>query len=214
MDKDLAKLRSSYDLVSQEYADRIYAELEHKPLDRKLLDRFAALMQGAGMVCDMGCGPGQIARYLSDRGVSVVGVDLSSVMIQTAQKLNPDIEFRQGNMMALDIENGAWAGIAAFYSIIHIPRPLAVPALKELNRVLQPSGLLLMSFHRGSGVVHKDEWWGKPVDVDAFFFEREEMEQYMISAGFEIEEVIERPPYEGVEYDSHRVYILGRKPAS
>ena len=51
MDKDLAKLRSSYDLVSQEYADRIYAELEHKPLDRKLLDRFAALMQGALGVC-------------------------------------------------------------------------------------------------------------------------------------------------------------------
>jgi len=214
MDKDLAKLRSSYDLVSQEYADRIYAELEHKPLDRKLLDRFAALMQGAGLVCDMGCGPGQIARYLSDRGVSVVGVDLSSGMIQIAQKLNPDIEFRQGNMMALDIEDEAWAGIAAFYSIIHIPRPLAVLALKELSRVLRPSGLLLMSFHRGSGVVHKDEWWGKPVDVDAFFFEREEMEQYMISAGFEIEEVIERPPYEGVEYDSHRVYILARKPAS
>ena len=214
MDKDLAKLRSSYDLVSQEYADRIYAELEHKPLDRKLLDRFAALMQGAGLVCDMGCGPGQIARYLSDRGVSVVGVDLSSGMIQIAQKLNPDIEFRQGNMMALDIEDEAWAGIAAFYSIIHIPRQLAVLALKELSRVLRPSGLLLMSFHRGSGVVHKDEWWGKPVDVDAFFFEREEMEQYMISAGFEIEEVIERPPYEGVEYDSHRVYILARKPAS
>jgi hypothetical protein len=29
-----------YDLLADEYARRIYGELEHKPLDRELLDRF------------------------------------------------------------------------------------------------------------------------------------------------------------------------------
>jgi len=213
MDHDFAELQRSYDEVSEEYADRIFTELEFKPLYRELLNRFAANMKGRGVACDMGCGPGQVARYLHDRGVRVVGVDLSPGMIEVARRLNPGIEFFRDNLMSLDVGNDAWAGIAAFYCIIHIPRPLVVSALNELRRVLQPGGLLLISFHKGDGVVHKDEWWGKPVNFDAFFFERHEMEAYLASANFEIEEVIERPPYEGVEYDSHRVYIFARKPA-
>src|SRR5262249_19239869 len=122
MDQALANLGRSYDDVSEEYADRIFTELEHKPLDRELLDRFAARIQRGGVVCDLGCGPGQIARYLHDRGVSVVGVDLSPGMIQVARRLNPGIEFFQDNMMSLRVADDAWAGIAAFYSIIHIPR--------------------------------------------------------------------------------------------
>jgi len=145
--------------------------------------------------------------------VSVVGVDLSPGMIEVARRLNPGIEFFQDNMMSLQVADDSWVGIAAFYSIIHIPRSMVVGALKELRRVLRPGGLLLISFHKGDRVIHTDEWWGKPVDVDAFFFERHEMEGYLVSAAFEIEEVTERAPYESVEFESHRVYILARKPA-
>jgi hypothetical protein len=35
-------IRESYDRVADEYARKIFNELEHKPLDRALLDRFAA----------------------------------------------------------------------------------------------------------------------------------------------------------------------------
>lgn len=34
--------QSSYDRVAGEYARHIFDELQHKPLDRELLDRFAA----------------------------------------------------------------------------------------------------------------------------------------------------------------------------
>ena len=53
----------------------IVRRVEHKPMDRKLLDQFADRVRDAGMVCDLGCGPGQIARYLHDRGITVCGVD-------------------------------------------------------------------------------------------------------------------------------------------
>ena len=38
------------------------------------------------------------------------------------------------------------------------------------------------------------------------------MEGYLKSAGFEIEEIIERDPYENVEHQSRRGYIFARKP--
>jgi hypothetical protein len=54
-----------YDQVADEYARRISGELQHKPFDRELLNRFAAAVTGRGEVCDMGGGPGHIARYPS-----------------------------------------------------------------------------------------------------------------------------------------------------
>ena len=57
-------IQNSYDTVAREYADEIYGELANKPFDREVLNRFADRAQGRGPVCDLGCGPGQIARYL------------------------------------------------------------------------------------------------------------------------------------------------------
>jgi len=55
-------IRESYDRLADEYARRIFNELQHKSLDRELLDRFAAEIGGSSEVCDMGCGPGHVAR--------------------------------------------------------------------------------------------------------------------------------------------------------
>jgi SAM-dependent methyltransferase len=211
-EQKLAGLQTTYDLVADEYVQRIYHELDHKPLDRQLLDRFAASLQGLGPVCDLGCGPGHVARYLQEHGADVFGVDLSPGMVERAQKLNPGIEFKCGNMLALDFADETWAGIAAFYSIIHIPRQDVVTALREMKRVLRPNGMLLLAFHRGEETIHLDEWWGQKVTIDTFFFRSDEMQGYLKSAGFAIDEVIERPPYENVEYASQRTYIFARKP--
>ena len=111
-----------------------------------------------------------MARYLAERGVKVCGIDLSPAMVERAQQLNPGIEFTQGNMLALDVKDEAFAGIVAFYSIIHIPREQVVIALREFKRVLRHGGWLLLAFHIGEGVKHLDEWWGYAVSVDTFLF--------------------------------------------
>jgi SAM-dependent methyltransferase len=215
MDDWTRDLIAGYDRIVDEYAARIYGELAHKPFDREMLDRFATGVPGRGPACDLGCGPGQIARYLRDHGLDdVLGVDLSPGMLARARELNPDIEFRQGSMLALDVPDGAWGGIAAFYSIIHIPRPDVVRALHELHRVLRPGGLLLLAFHLGQHVEHADDMWGTPVSIDFVFFERLEMEGYLREAGFAIEVSVEREPYTPeVEAQTRRGYVLARKGA-
>ena len=203
--------QTSYDRVADEYVRRIFDELQHKPLDRQLLDRFAASVRAVGPVCDLGCGPGHVTRYLHEQGVQVCGVDLSPAMVARARRLTPGVEFQQGDLMALDAPDVAWAGIVAFYSIIHIPRDDMAQALAELRRVLRPGGRLLLAFHVGDDAVHLDEWWGQPVCVDFFFFRSDEMARYLQAAGFEIEEIIEREPYPEVEHQSRRSYILARR---
>ncbi len=202
--------QTSYDRVADEYVRRIFDELQHKPLDRQLLDRFAANVRDVGPACDMGCGPGHVARYLHERNVQVYGVDLSVELVERARRLTPGVEFRRGDMMALDIPDESLVGIAAFYSLIHIPRADMVRALRELRRVLRPGGVFLLAFHIGDDAIHLDDWWGQKVCVDFFFFQSAEMTGYLASAGFEIEEVIEREPYPDIEHQSQRSYIFAR----
>jgi SAM-dependent methyltransferase len=204
------KLRETYDRVTDEYVRHIYDELKDKPLDRELLDRFVTEVGATGPVCDMGCGPGQVARYLHEHGANVTGIDLSPGMIARAKQLNPGIEFRVGDMTALADADAAWAGITAFYSIVHFPRDQVVVALRELHRVLRPGGLLLLAFHVGDETLHLDEWWEHQVSIDWYFFKTEEIAASLRRAGFTIGQIIVREPYPEVEHPSRRAYIFAR----
>jgi ubiquinone/menaquinone biosynthesis C-methylase UbiE len=209
-----SEVQSSYDRVADEYARHIYDELRHKPLDRQLLDRFADRVRGTGIACDLGCGPGQVARYLSERKVEICGVDLSPGMIDRARQLNPDIEFTQGDMLSLSWPDQEWAGIAAFYAIVNLKPTDLVRAMREMHRVLQPGGWLLMSFHIGEELEHVDDLWDCRVSLDFYFYRPEQVIRDLRSAGFAIEEVIERDPYPPeVEYQSRRAYVFARRPA-
>lgn len=211
-DRTIQSVRTNYDQLSDEYARQLFDELRNKPIDRQLLDRFAEETIGRGQVCDMGCGPGQVALYLHNRGADAFGLDLSPRMLEQARLLSPDISFQEGNMMALDLKDGSLAGIVAFYAIVNTPEESLLLVFREMCRVLQPRGLLLLAFHTGEETIQVKEMWGRPVSLDFFFFRVSAMRGYIEAAGLTIEEIIERGPYAPeVEHQSHRAYIFARK---
>ena len=213
MKNTILNTQTSYDAVSHDYAERFKDEMDDKPFDRDCLDRLAREVGDLGPICDLGCGPGQIARYLHRRrGVKTLGVDLSPKMVAEAQRLNPEIHFHQGDMLALPDEDNSWGGIAAFYCIIHIPREQVVDALREMKRVLKPGGLLLIAFHIGTEIKHLDEWWEKPVNVDFAFYLPDEMEGWLKEAGYELVETLVREPNPEVEVATQRAYLFARQP--
>jgi SAM-dependent methyltransferase len=203
-------IEDGYNRVAADYAGEYLRELGRKPFDQDILNRFAVSMRRQGPVCDVGCGPGHIARYLSDRGVSMRGIDLSAEMIAHARRLHPGIDFDRCDMLDLDFADATLGGIICFYAIIHIPRADVPRALAQMWRVLRPQGRLLLSFHGGEGTLHREEWYGKTVSIDVTMFEREEMERYLTASGFEVEEIAERPPYP-FEYQTRRLYAFARK---
>lgn len=212
MNSQQSELSASYDRVAEEFVEEFFEELERKPFDRELLGRFAESVGAGVSVCDIGCGPGQIARFLQDRGLSMRGIDLSEEMIKCARRLNPDILFERGDMLALDLPDDSLAAIVCFYAIIHLSRDDVTRGLQEMYRVLKPDGRLLISFHGGDGELHRDLWYEKPVSIDVTLFQKDEMSSYLESAGFEIESIVERDPYD-FEYPTRRVYAWSRKPS-
>jgi SAM-dependent methyltransferase len=212
MKKTIQDTRVSYDAVAPQYAERFKNEMDDKPFDRDCLDRLAHEVGELGPICDLGCGPGQIARYLHGRGTKTLGVDLSPNMIAEARRLNPEIHFHQGDMLSLPDADHSWGGIAAFYCIIHIPRESIVDALREMKRVLKPGGVLLITFHIGTEIEHVDKFFEKPVNLDFAFYQPKEMEDWLNKAGFVLEETLVRQPNPEVEAATQRAYLFARKP--
>ena len=206
----LDTLRTSYDAVAAEYVEHLFTELEGKPLDRHLLNRFAEEVRDRGLVGDLGCGPGHVARYLHDLGLPVLGVDLSPEMIRQATRLNPEVEFRVGDLRSLDLPDDSLSGIVAFYSVIHFDDAELGVVFREFRRVLAPGGVLLVAFHVGTETIHLDELWGRAVSLDFRFLVPGEIVAALRAAGLAVIESAEREPYEGAEYPSRRCYLLAR----
>ncbi len=203
-------VRASYDSAAEAYAAQLATELDHKPLDRHLLNRFAEGTRGRGLVADLGCGPGQIARYLQEQGVAVTGIDLSPGMVRVAAGLYPGIEFRTGDMTRLDLPDASLAGLVAFYSIVHFRAAELGAVFAQMRRVLIPGGPALIAFHVGDEEVHVDDLYGSPVCLDFRFHQPGVVVAALRDARLTVVEHTEREPYEGSEYPTRRCYLLAR----
>ena len=204
------QIRESYDSAAEAYAEQLARELEKKPLDRHLLNRFAEETRGRGLVADLGCGPGHVARYLHDQGVEVIGIDLSSEMIRVAAERNPGVSFRVGDIHRLDLADGALAGAIAFYSIVHTEPSSLAPFLQEVRRVVVPGGIMIIAFHIGDQIVHVDDLFGAKVSLDFYFHAPSQVIQACRSAHLAVIEHVEREPYENAEHPSRRCYLVAR----
>ena len=216
MSDDFPRVRASYDAVAADYAASFGDELDHNPLHRGMIDCYAALVT-RGSVGDVGCGPGHIAAYLAQRGLDVVGVDLSPQMIDVARSRYPALAFRVGSMTRLDVPDGAWDGLVAVYSIIHLPPDARDRAYREFARVLRTGAWILVAFHIESATskagesVHLAEFLGRAVDLDGYFISPDEAAAGLTDAGIDVLARAEREPWPDIEYPSRRAYLIGRR---
>jgi ubiquinone/menaquinone biosynthesis C-methylase UbiE len=211
-----SNVRVAYDTVARDYDAQFARELDAKPLDRALLTAFVELV-GAGVIADVGCGPGHVTRFLASGGADVLGVDLSPAMIDIARERAPELAFTVGSMLELPVRDGAWAAAVVLYSIIHLDDDERRRAFHELARAIRPNGRMLVSFHvdtaevRAGEVAHVTEFLGRPVTLDGYFLDPGEVEGALADAGFRTTATIVRAPIPDIEYPSRRCYLLAQR---
>ena len=86
-----------------------------EPVMRGLIDELPT-----GPVLDAACGTGRYARYLLDRGHTVVGVDTSNAMLAKARERAPEAAYRPGQLEALPVESASQDAVVCGWS-----RPLS-----------------------------------------------------------------------------------------
>jgi len=204
----VTRTRTSYDALATAYAAQFADELARRPLHRALLTWFAELV-GKGPVLDVGCGPGRTTAFLQGLGVDAAGIDLSPGMLAIARAENPTIRFAEGDMLALDLPAGSFAGLLANYSLIHVPDDRVPEVLASFHRALRPRGYLWVAFQAGDGSRHRTEAYGHEIDL---VFRRRDpatVAEWLTRAGFDVRTRVVREP-EDDEMTPHAV-LLARK---
>ncbi|BAH37850.1 MAG TPA: class I SAM-dependent methyltransferase [Gemmatimonas aurantiaca] len=88
--------------------------------ERAWLDQFLSHVPVGGTVLDVGCGMGEpIARYIIERGFSVVGVDSSPSMIARCHVRFPECTWHVADMRTLALGR-RFDGIVAWDSFFHL----------------------------------------------------------------------------------------------
>lgn len=115
------------------------------PVTRRVIDDLLdAAGAGHGVrLLDVATGPGYVAARASERGASVVAIDLSAQMLELARNTSPDIVFLQGDAERIPLGSASFDAVVANFCLLHVGRP--EQALSEMARVLVPSGRMAVT---------------------------------------------------------------------
>jgi len=91
-------------------------------------------------VLDACCGTGDLAIVARARGADVVGLDFSERMLERARKKEPQIEWLEGDVLALPFDDGSFDAVTVGFGVRNVVDLEA--GLRELRRVLRPGGRL------------------------------------------------------------------------
>ena len=140
---------SGYGARAAEYCEALGSLDQMEPTDIALIKSWGASVPGS--ILDAGCGPGHWARLLASADRSVTGIDVTPEFIAHARAASsaPNLSFEVMDMAHTPYTDGSFAGILAWYSLIHTPPAHLTGTLTEFYRLLIPGGSLLLGMFLG-----------------------------------------------------------------
>jgi ubiquinone/menaquinone biosynthesis C-methylase UbiE len=178
MPGETSRTTAAYDRIAERYAD-FWS-------DRHVVERalmlFGSLLAEHDRVLDAGCGPGYDGALLRQRGLFVVGLDLSFGMLHTGRERYPGI-YVQGDLRRLPLPAGSMNGVWASASLLHLPHGEFFVALRECTRVLAPGGLIYISLREGAGEHWLADTWGEEAPRFYTYWQEESMDAALAAQG-------------------------------
>ena len=169
-----------------------------------LIGRF---MPNGARVLDLGVGTGRTSRALAERSSLYVGLDYAEQMVEAARRRNPGLDLRVGDATDLgDFADRSFEVVVFSYNGIDYLHPDASrgQSLREIKRVLEPGGVLLLARHNPRSVVARAEGCGrlpKRLAVSGYASLRRAVRLIPTRAFWRGEGYV-REPYKGVAWSS------------
>jgi SAM-dependent methyltransferase len=201
-----------YDAIAEEFREHASDGLYNAHYDRPACLRLLGDVAGR-RVLDAACGPGLYAAELVERGATVVGFDQSAQMVRLCEEHVPRGTFRQHDLNdPIDwVESNTVDLVLLALALEYVDD--RVGALRELRRVLSPTGALVLSRqhptddwrrHGGSYFDERviEETWSKGWTMRYWLAPLERTCEEIFEAGFLIERLVEpRPEPSGAAVD-------------
>ena len=148
MKNDVAveKNRQAYNAKAQSWEDALRTNVGHTYLEKPAMDsELPDTLAGRAVLC-IGVGSGdELKEILKRNPTRVVGIDIATELLQLAAKKYPSVEIKEMNMTNMSFADGAFDFVYSSLTLHYAPDWDVL--LKEISRVLKPSGTLLFSTH-------------------------------------------------------------------
>ena len=182
-----------WDRAAEKYAARPVADEEAYA---QTLQRVRAHLKPGDRVLEVGCGTGTTALKLADAAGAILATDVSSAMIEIAEKkraeaLARNVVFKVGAISDASLDGEAFDVVAAFNLFHLLDDPAA--AMRRAHALLKPGGLMIS---KTSCLAGRAWLLGPLIGVMRFlgrapkvrFFSVAEYDAMIDGAGFEIVE--------------------------
>ena len=176
-------------------AGQSYGSTEGRPQEQIEWLESRGLLDGGSSVLDVGCYDGSFLARLPDH-VQKLGVDIDAPAIERGRlkHSNKGIRFIHGDFEHFQFSGNPPAAITMFHVLEHLPRPVEV--LKKLRSIASLATKLIVEVP----ILEN----GKTNDINGFFsvqhmthFTRSSLENCLSLGGWNIQEKVEQPDYNG-----------------
>lgn len=98
-------------------------------------------------ILDIACGPGNITQYLLDRNpdYNMLGIDLSTKMLDLAQVNNPTAQFQLMDCREINKIEKRFDGIMCGFCLPYLTREEAIELIANISGLLKPDGVFYLS---------------------------------------------------------------------
>ena len=178
--------RATYDRIARRYAEhQRQLEMGDDSAFSILEEVFHARLRRDGLVADVGCGPGIDACRLEERGLRVVGLDLSRGMLDVAaDELSGQLI--QADMRSLPLVAGAFDGIWCVASLLHVPERDTMSVLRGFKRALGSFGVLALATALGQHEQCESVEYAQGEQRWYVYRDRRVLREQLLSAGFSV----------------------------
>ena len=128
---------------------------------RRVREDFLAILHNERLtrLLEIGAGPGRDGAFFAERGLEVVCVDLSPEMVRLCREKG--LEAHDMDAADLGFPDGSFDAVYSLNSLLHLPESEFPKTLREVRRVLRPSGLFFLGLYGGidrEGVWEEDSY--------------------------------------------------------
>lgn len=173
----------------------------------------AAIAKDDAHILELGCGPGNITRYLRKHNPAwqMEAIDMAPNMIALAQKINPGVQFRVMDVRDIHTIEGTYEGVICGFCLPYLDRAEVEKLIRNAYHLLAPGGILYLSFIEGD-YTHSGFMTGSSGDrVYFYYYEAAELAETLKQESFRLVDMCSKAYTNNDESIDAHIIMIARK---